>query len=72
MGEAGGEFEGAEAVFVGVVGVDAGDGEGGVGVAFPAAAEVEGAVDASDAVGARKADAHCIVLAVAESRGTGV
>ena len=56
---------GAQAVLVVVVCGYAVGAEGGIAVALPAAAEVDGVVDAAQAVGAADGDAHGVVFAVA-------
>ena len=64
---AGEELTGAEGVLVGVVGVDPGDVEGGVGVSAPAAAAVYRVVDAAEAVLTGQAEHHTVVLAVGDA-----
>ena len=56
---------GAQAVFVVVVCCHSLGAEGGVAIALPTAAEVDGLIDAAEAVGAADGDAHGIVFAIA-------
>ena len=63
---AGENLAGTEGVLVGVVGVEPGDVEGGVGVAGPATAVVQRLVDAADAVLAGQTKGHAIVLTIGD------
>ena len=63
-GAAGTQLDGAQAVFIDIVAVHLFHGKGGVGIALPAAAEVEFVVDAPDAPAARYGQTEGIVFAV--------
>ena len=59
------EFHRAQTVFIEVVGILFLDGEGGIAVSLPAAAEIQLVVDAADAPLATEGQSHRIVFAIA-------